>query len=69
VFRYTPFRHWLLLAIFAVGLAGIVIEVVYGFNEIAASIGLLAGWAIGLAQGLNARIVEDARQRVKKVGR
>jgi len=62
VFRYTRARHLALLGLFAIGLVGIVVEVVYGFDEIAASIGLLAGWAIGLAQGLNARIYEDARR-------
>jgi hypothetical protein len=64
VIRYTRARHLALLGLFAAGWAAIFVVVHYGFDGVSASIGLLAGWAMGLAIGLNARICEDTRSRI-----
>jgi len=65
VFRYTRARHLALLGLFASGWGAIFVVVHYGFDGVSASIGLLAGWAMGLAIGLNARIYADARARTQ----
>lgn len=66
--RYTFRRHGALLAIALIGLAAACAGFVSDLGAWMGPVAFASGWLLGMAMGLNQRIIYDADEALKELG-